>query len=489
MNKFYNKYVALVVPYSIVVSTLYLFGFWSTFDVNVFEYIDLSEIIKIAIFQLSAYGLILVLVSGLTALFLFPIIDRVFTPKNGTSLPRLPEVDFIIRYWRILIALPVLASSLYIAFFTNSPIKWFLAAILISPLVAVVIDSSNFLSDVITNVKLRMALVSVLTTILLCCYGWGTVDAFDIKNKEMVVLYARFGDGQQPSSRQALLHVSVAVGRKSSCPFRFGTTRGLLPSVYRRRGRAVVRSRLSCCWPRCCWDSRLPISCRSRRQLTASGCLVPSGSRPSEPRHPEPSIGWSASTCCQCHRSGEPIRLSYRAPDFVAGAGNRLLIIELKTEWGRLLTRTDHGLPALGAANASLGRNRLDACRRASTRCSMRAGRKAKVCRVHVGPAGALLHDKVPESSAARSLCQFIDVSLPGTGVANAAPQGQKEPAPLDDLVVTAVDQALRMAPALEADPGNSKLERGIDVAFLSDEGARQAETSIRAALHGAGYL
>lgn len=102
---------------------------------------------------------------------------------------------------------------------------------------------------------------------------------------------------------------------------------------------------------------------------------------------------------------------------------------------------------------------------------------------------GALLHDKVPESSAARSLCQFIDVSLPGTGVANAAPQGQKEPAPLDDLVVTAVDQALRMAPALEADPGNSKLERGIDVAFLSDEGARQAETSIRAALHGAGYL
>lgn len=28
------------------------------------------------------------------------------------------------------------------------------------------------------------------------------------------------------------------------------------------------------------------------------------------------------------------IRLSYRAPDFVAGAGNRLLIIELKTEWG-----------------------------------------------------------------------------------------------------------------------------------------------------------
>ena len=48
----YNKYIALVAPYSITVSALYLFGYWGSFGVSIFEYVDLAEIVKIALYQL-----------------------------------------------------------------------------------------------------------------------------------------------------------------------------------------------------------------------------------------------------------------------------------------------------------------------------------------------------------------------------------------------------------------------------------------------------
>ena len=51
-----NKKLFLIAPYGISVSTLYLLGYWGTFEINIFEYADISDILKISVYQLVILG-------------------------------------------------------------------------------------------------------------------------------------------------------------------------------------------------------------------------------------------------------------------------------------------------------------------------------------------------------------------------------------------------------------------------------------------------
>ena len=46
------KIIYLATSYGFVVSMLYLFGYWSTFDINILEYIKISDVIKISIYPI-----------------------------------------------------------------------------------------------------------------------------------------------------------------------------------------------------------------------------------------------------------------------------------------------------------------------------------------------------------------------------------------------------------------------------------------------------
>lgn len=83
----YKNALALVIPYAFTVSTLYLFGYWGQFNINIFEYISLSDVIKITAYQLSIYILPFVLVSAVSWL-IGPIMERIFSAGR----PRVPTV-------------------------------------------------------------------------------------------------------------------------------------------------------------------------------------------------------------------------------------------------------------------------------------------------------------------------------------------------------------------------------------------------------------
>jgi hypothetical protein len=56
-----SKYVALATPYVFGVSALYLYGFWSTFGIDIFEFIGINDVIKLVIFNsFSLGGIILI---------------------------------------------------------------------------------------------------------------------------------------------------------------------------------------------------------------------------------------------------------------------------------------------------------------------------------------------------------------------------------------------------------------------------------------------
>ena len=62
-----TKIFYFVTPYAFLSSFLYLVGFWSTFDINIFEFITISEIILITAYPLflSLIGILIGFAIGL----------------------------------------------------------------------------------------------------------------------------------------------------------------------------------------------------------------------------------------------------------------------------------------------------------------------------------------------------------------------------------------------------------------------------------------
>lgn len=83
----FKKYLPFLSVYSIVISGLYLLGFWSHFDINIFQYIDISGIVKISVVPL------LIASSGMILIFWFGYI--LFPEDSNLIIPPRPEVGIL----------------------------------------------------------------------------------------------------------------------------------------------------------------------------------------------------------------------------------------------------------------------------------------------------------------------------------------------------------------------------------------------------------
>jgi hypothetical protein len=187
----------------------------------------------------------------------------------------------------------------------------------------------------------------------------------------------------------------------------------------------------------------------------------------------------------------EEIGLTYGCPDFACGTEDRILIIELKTERGSYrarqasdylrLARRLH--PAAPIDFILLAGHRP----RASPICDG----QQRYAEMTWAQLPELLQVAVPDSPLAPQLAAFIASSLNPAPDLHEMTSPSDQPPPsalLDDLIATAADQALHIAPALQANPTDNSAERGIDVRFASNRDARAAEARIRGALTAAGY-
>lgn len=46
------QFLTLVVPYALVVSLLYLFAYWSSFGINILQFVSFSDVIKLALYPI-----------------------------------------------------------------------------------------------------------------------------------------------------------------------------------------------------------------------------------------------------------------------------------------------------------------------------------------------------------------------------------------------------------------------------------------------------
>lgn len=105
----YKKYIAIVIPYAGLVSTLYLLGYWGSFNVNILEYVGLQDLIKLALFPFLGAFIMLLIVYGMQEIIQWKLIS----PGGGSNsaLGRLFN-----KYWFILLYLNSIIIGLIIIF-------------------------------------------------------------------------------------------------------------------------------------------------------------------------------------------------------------------------------------------------------------------------------------------------------------------------------------------------------------------------------------
>lgn len=198
----------------------------------------------------------------------------------------------------------------------------------------------------------------------------------------------------------------------------------------------------------------------------------------------------------------QDISFTYRCPDFAFGDDDHVLVVELKTERPSYdaqqildyLRLARHRLPTARIDVALLGPHRPGATPPHDSRQRYAETTWATI--------PALLQEAFPGNDLAARLGTFLQADLAAAALASVPPElpgfqtiaesqalpGPARPEQTRDAYAAAVAHALRTAPSVALAQPRDGTERGIDVAFESENAAREAQALINVALEQAGY-
>ena len=179
----YQKYLAVMLPFSITVSSLFLFGYWGSFNVNIFEYIGITDVIKISIYQLAACGIFFVIGSIIGNMVLAPKMAVIMPPGSGSDYPEAKYFRFFFK----LMPLVIFCLIGYLILFTSSPDRWLKAGVLSMFIIPILIGDGDAFSHLIKSRPIRVTILNIMAILLALSYGWGVVDANKHKNSKSFV--------------------------------------------------------------------------------------------------------------------------------------------------------------------------------------------------------------------------------------------------------------------------------------------------------------
>ena len=172
MNNNSTNIIYLGTLYLLSASALYLFGFRDNFNINILEYIAVTDIIKLAIKNLLV-SVSLFFIGYIAQQTLF---GRYLQPGGGanTSVGRA-----IHGYRHLFLSFDVLIIiSIYL--FVNTPIKWFYIAMCVAVPAGAFLSNMDYFQRLLPNAMTRTNVLVILTAIPLLSYGWGNTNGYKI---------------------------------------------------------------------------------------------------------------------------------------------------------------------------------------------------------------------------------------------------------------------------------------------------------------------
>lgn len=169
----YKNIIALSVPYGASISILYLYGYWHSFNINIFEFVDFSKVFQFALFPLIGSFMLILITFALTE-----TIKTDLLPPGGGADTRIGR--FGRKYWRYLIALQI-SIIFIVALFGTSVNKWLAVAGLIS-VFSVPLSGLDFFIRLIPNLPARRSILFLLLFSIGFAFWLGKIESEHIKN-------------------------------------------------------------------------------------------------------------------------------------------------------------------------------------------------------------------------------------------------------------------------------------------------------------------
>ena len=158
--------------YFLAVGVLHLWGYWSAFDVNVLEYVSLTDIVKTAAYPIASV-FVFVAIGVLLGDVFFS--HRSVQPGMGSGTP----IGRIFnRYFPFLASAYALGTLAY--FLLGSIEKWYVLPFLVGVPVSSALSEAGLLSSVVRGQRARMKLLLLLSVLPFFSYGQGALRAGDI---------------------------------------------------------------------------------------------------------------------------------------------------------------------------------------------------------------------------------------------------------------------------------------------------------------------
>ena len=174
MENFKNKYIWIGIPYLFCIGVLYLWGYWNNFNINIFEYASIADLLKVSIIPVSS-------------IFIFTIFGAIFVVARSKNKHKSRQKNS--KFIRVIDKLVPFAIMLYFSVFPflvffDSANKWLLAPVLFFIFPFGVLVTSNIFSE-IENSDLRVTIIAAICLLPFYSFCTGLLNAdLIIKNKE-----------------------------------------------------------------------------------------------------------------------------------------------------------------------------------------------------------------------------------------------------------------------------------------------------------------
>ena len=161
--------ISIITPYAIVVCALYLFGFWSSFDINILEYMSFPDVLRLSIYPVFIGSIFYV---GFILIRSFLIdIDNI---KKAKSEKVFINVSHKFARWSSLAAVIL---GIVLMTFIKGPIKWTYAGLLAFYILIISIDDISILVPLIPNPVIRRLVFVSAILIITSSFGTGKYNA------------------------------------------------------------------------------------------------------------------------------------------------------------------------------------------------------------------------------------------------------------------------------------------------------------------------
>jgi len=182
MNKYVATFLAIITPYSVLISSLYLIAYWQTFHINIFQYISIQEIlgysIPALIFSFSImipYSLCIRKENSNANKIIDKLVSKI-------SIRKFKLIFLNIYLILLIVFLLVLLYVEYLIYTRNPAFKYTVLLMGISFLISIYLSNKITLYDNYLDKFSRILTIFSLFVFPISSFTYGNIESYDIKN-------------------------------------------------------------------------------------------------------------------------------------------------------------------------------------------------------------------------------------------------------------------------------------------------------------------